>query len=126
MVDFLVLIAVISSLVVALFVAIASSKPGKPLQNRTKSEPETANAPFIDFAEKEAMKLDEFKRKTGYDDLRTLGFSESEISEFHDSFFDLELRHQKQDVVRLAPQRFVDYLVWRLEEEDRSVFFFAW
>jgi hypothetical protein len=24
----------------------------------------------------------------------------------------------------MAPQRFVDYLVWRLEEEDRSVFLF--
>src|SRR5580698_60211 len=96
MAAFLVLIVILIVVGVP-FIAIAFSKPSRPFENRpARAEPESAYDPLIDLAVKEAMKLDGFKRKTGYEDLRTLGFSDPEIDEFHDFFLGLDLRNQKK------------------------------
>jgi hypothetical protein len=70
----------------------------------------------------ERMKLWEFERKTARSDLRNLGFSDREISGFEDFLSSLDLSYLKKDVLRMPPQRLVDYLVSRLEDKDRNEF----
>jgi hypothetical protein len=106
---------VLSILIIILVIVLAAfvsfmrmrKRPREPsLPQPNKASDETRDS-LTERHVEEWMKLREFQRNSAENDLRSLGFSDSEIQSF-EYFFSLS--GNKSEILRMSPHRLVGYL----------------
>lgn len=94
-------------------------KGHQPRPPEPKQVPDETRDWLLERQVEEAMKLREFHRGSGENRLSGLGFSHSEIHALENFF---ALSGNGPEILRMSRPRLVDYLMWRVQDENSTMF----